>query len=728
MSSLYPDESYCTSEIGRILFQSKSDWACSAAITSCDNEKGITGQYTIYQVKIECKPVSGTLVNYGERTFLLSTRFKEMQKLHTACAKLHKQLYLRGIFPSFPAAKLIGSLEPSVIHERKLAIEQLLNVILESEVLRKTRVLQEFVERAQEKVTASHEVTPGMIHYDQSRSIIDTPITPETSDAQISDESTSVSNQETTRQEFEFPEVRIDPSNSTSHDFLIRAGQLVSTAQRAEEEQAYELAFQCYKNAASCLIHGAQNEMDTARRNAIRRKSAKYLVKAETLYREFLSLDGSVFNFEGLAMQDPNIIAFQCSNKTINNYKIIGILPSVSSENRVILVEDQKAKKKYVMKLIEKGSPSADSRIFLPTNIPHMVQLIQFFELEFQIVVLLEYVETGKLWNFLKRYFDEAETRYCTGLIDASGNENESFQISVAGIGQESEKAYRGRRLLFTVGVDFERVAQMRDESHSNDQPFEEAVICTMGEDAAGIADAPSGDFSIHEKLNERNEAQEEAVAEIQLNIRNEANYDYPIQLEKALRVVRHQLTLRKKSWNHLDLPECLIIHWSAQIVSFFYVLHHEHGEYIGDFNPDNILINTDGNLTISYIGKWYNTTKTPRLCEGYSAPECVKYGWKPNEKSDVWTIGAILYEMLTGRSLANAAPHGLFPNDELPIPNDSRISYAASHLLEITLKLSSTSRASLDDIRVHPFFQHIDWLLYDNPSSISPRCGDIVL
>lgn len=37
-------------------------------------------------------------------------------------------------------------------------------------------------------------------------------------------------------------------------DYLVRAAHLVSTAQRAEHEHAYELAFQCYKNAASSLI------------------------------------------------------------------------------------------------------------------------------------------------------------------------------------------------------------------------------------------------------------------------------------------------------------------------------------------------------------------------------------------------------------------------------------------------------------------------------------------
>ena len=68
-----------------------------------------------------------------------------MQKrLHNA--KHCFQLYLRGIFPNFAPAKLIGAGEPSVIAERRHATEAFLNFVLDNEVLRKSVLLHQFLD------------------------------------------------------------------------------------------------------------------------------------------------------------------------------------------------------------------------------------------------------------------------------------------------------------------------------------------------------------------------------------------------------------------------------------------------------------------------------------------------------------------------------------------------------------------------------------------------------
>uniref|UniRef100_A0A1I7TBV4 Protein kinase domain-containing protein n=1 Tax=Caenorhabditis tropicalis TaxID=1561998 RepID=A0A1I7TBV4_9PELO len=550
-------------------------------------------------------------------------------------------------------------------------------------------------------------------------------------------------------------------------DYLVAAGQLVATAQRAEEEHAYELAFQCYKSAASSLIQGVHCESDMTKRNAVRRKTAKYLVKAEKLYRTYLSLDGSVFNFEGLltaAMQDPNILAFQCSNKSMKNYRFIGVLPELDAQRKVILVEETlgDSNKKYVMKLIEKGVPSAESSIFLPTNIPHMVQLVQFFETETHIILLLEYVEPGRLWTFLRRMFNEAESRHILGLAELKADVRDGEKTSSVSMKKtKNEGNYRGRRLLFTVGVDYERVVEMRDESFSTEKPSEEShIVCTVGEDPTGRSDAPTGDFALVGHSKEAVESkifqvEEESPAAVKFDFSSSKSHSprgnrlssdnqnsnqpssskvtesesvsdanskekFLKNLSKALQTVQKQLNSRKRIWNYLDLPEVLIVHWTAQIVSFLFVLHAEHQEFVGDINADDILIDSDGNLLITYIGRWYNTNRRKRLADGYSAPETSQYGWVPTPESDVWTLGALMFEFLCGRSLSNAAPHGVLRNMELPIPESSFVSFVAKDLLNLILVPTPALRPSLDEIRAHPFFRHIDWLLYDNPTSPS--------
>lgn len=46
---------------------------------------------------------------------------------------------------------------------------------------------------------------------------------------------------------------------ANTSDYLVRAGILISTAQKAEAENEFELAFQCYKNAAKNLNEVGDN-------------------------------------------------------------------------------------------------------------------------------------------------------------------------------------------------------------------------------------------------------------------------------------------------------------------------------------------------------------------------------------------------------------------------------------------------------------------------------------
>uniref|UniRef100_A0A8R1DRS0 Protein kinase domain-containing protein n=1 Tax=Caenorhabditis japonica TaxID=281687 RepID=A0A8R1DRS0_CAEJA len=734
----------------------KTDWSCTSTVISTCEEKHLTGSHTVYTVEIECSPVAPQLSeNFSQRTFQLTTRFKEMAKLHAVVSKLHKQLYLRGVFPGFPPAKLLGNSDPAVIQERRHAIEACLNFLFDSEVLRKARVLHEFVEKAREKAHTAHELTDVDVFYNNSSNILDQPSANSRAADSPSDAATLQPTQEQAGDEFQFPDVAIaeeeeqqagrkssmrrlfpklrgaatqqqnvETETSSPHvdDYLVAAGKLVATAQRAEEEHAYELAFQCYKSAASSLIQGVQIENDMTKRNAVRRKTAKYLVKAEKLYRTHLSLDGSVFNFDGLltaAMQDPNILAFQCSNKSMKNYRFIGVLPEIDAEQKVILVEETGGqKKKFVMKLIEKGVPCAEGSIFLPTNIPHMVQLVQFFETETHIILLLEHVEPGELWMFLSRMFTEAESRYYDWLCELKADVKDGENTREVSMRREScEGSYRGRRLLFTVGVDYERVVEMRDESDSTEKPSEnENLICTVGEDPTGRSDAPTGDFTLVGHSQQAVESQffqveEESPAAVHFDFSTpsprgnricsdpislisttrpekenqdlqSSKQEFVMSLWSALQNVRKTLAFRRRVWNYLDLPEALVVHWSAQIVSLIYVLHHDHHEFIGDLNPDDLLIDNDGNLMITYIGRWYETNRRYRLVDGYSAPESTQYGWMPTPDADVWTLGSLMFEMLCGRSLALSAPHGVLRNMELPIPETAKVSFVAKDLL----------------------------------------------
>ncbi|VDK54814.1 unnamed protein product, partial [Cylicostephanus goldi] len=110
MSSLYPDESYCTSEIGRLLFQPKNEWAITGKVIEATDVKQITFTHTDYIIELKCVPRNN--IELDDRFFTITSRFRELNRLHASLSKLHKQLYLRGAFPHFAAPRLLGSTEP----------------------------------------------------------------------------------------------------------------------------------------------------------------------------------------------------------------------------------------------------------------------------------------------------------------------------------------------------------------------------------------------------------------------------------------------------------------------------------------------------------------------------------------------------------------------------------------------------------------------------------------
>jgi tetratricopeptide (TPR) repeat protein len=111
-------------------------------------------------------------------------------------------------------------------------------------------------------------------------------------------------------------------------------------------------------------------------------------------------------------------------------------------------------------------------------------------------------------------------------------------------------------------------------------------------------------------------------------------------------------------------LPEADVFQLGKQLASGLEAAHKE-GVIHRDLKPANVKITPDGRLKILDFGLAYilkteatETTATASLTETYSdagtlpymAPEQVK-GQKPDARADVWSAGAVLYEMSTGKS-----------------------------------------------------------------------------
>ena len=98
----------------------------------------------------------------------------------------------------------------------------------------------------------------------------------------------------------------------------------------------------------------------------------------------------------------------------------------------------------------------------------------------------------------------------------------------------------------------------------------------------------------------------------------------------------------------------------------------HKHGIVHRDVKPQNIIISTDGKVKVADFGIARATSSNTISSNAmgsvhYSSPEQVRGGYS-NEKSDIYSLGITLYEMVTGR---------------VPFEGDTTVSIAIKHLQE---------------------------------------------
>uniref|UniRef100_A0A670Z7E5 non-specific serine/threonine protein kinase n=1 Tax=Pseudonaja textilis TaxID=8673 RepID=A0A670Z7E5_PSETE len=166
-------------------------------------------------------------------------------------------------------------------------------------------------------------------------------------------------------------------------------------------------------------------------------------------------------------------------------------------------------------------------------------------------------------------------------------------------------------------------------------------------------------------------------------------------------------------------LPEGCVQRWAAEMVVALDALHQE-GIVCRDLNPNNILLNDRGHIQLTYFSRW---SEVEDSCDNdaiermYCAPE-VGVVFEETEACDWWSLGALLFELLTGTTLLECHPAGINTHTCLNLPD--HISEEARSLLQQLLQFNSVERlgagiAGVEDIKAHPFFATIDWTELSN-------------
>ncbi|GCB62137.1 ribosomal protein S6 kinase-like 1 isoform X1 [Scyliorhinus torazame] len=173
----------------------------------------------------------------------------------------------------------------------------------------------------------------------------------------------------------------------------------------------------------------------------------------------------------------------------------------------------------------------------------------------------------------------------------------------------------------------------------------------------------------------------------------------------------QHSLSIPSQAFG---LSEDQIRIWAAELVLALESLHQQ-GIICLDLNPRNILVDNAGHICLTYFGQWSEVEvqcSTKAIEDMYCAPEVGGVGGV-TEACDWWSLGALLFELLTGMALCQCYPSRIHPHTQLQLPD--HLSPAAVSLLQQLLQWNYRCRLGsgengTQEIKSHSFFSSVYW------------------
>ncbi|XP_047430015.1 ribosomal protein S6 kinase delta-1 isoform X2 [Mugil cephalus] len=187
-------------------------------------------------------------------------------------------------------------------------------------------------------------------------------------------------------------------------DYLEKASELICFAVQKEKEQDYQAAFLYYRSGVDLLLQGVQGEPSATRREAVKKKTAEYLMRAEQISSQHLrsnmgqgSTQTVVFGAQCCSSSSRG--GQQSPSEELVAYRVLGVI------DKVLLVMDKRTQETFILKGLRKSSDCGRAkRTIMPHSVPHMVQLRKFIVSEDTVFLLLQYAEGGKLWSHVGKY------------------------------------------------------------------------------------------------------------------------------------------------------------------------------------------------------------------------------------------------------------------------------------------------------------------------------------
>ncbi|XP_025944648.1 ribosomal protein S6 kinase delta-1 isoform X6 [Apteryx mantelli] len=187
-------------------------------------------------------------------------------------------------------------------------------------------------------------------------------------------------------------------------DYLEKAGELIKVALKKEEEEDYETALSFYRKGVDLLLEGVQGESSPTRREAVKRKTAEYLMRAEkisSLYHK-PSEDASISMPPGSLSSRPSW-NLRSPAEELKAFRVLGVI------DKVLLVMDTRTQQTFILKGLRKSSEYSRSRTtIIPRCVPNMVCLHKYIISEESVFLVLQHAEGGKLWSYISKFLNRS--------------------------------------------------------------------------------------------------------------------------------------------------------------------------------------------------------------------------------------------------------------------------------------------------------------------------------
>ncbi|XP_078296820.1 ribosomal protein S6 kinase delta-1 isoform X13 [Panthera onca] len=397
--------------------------------------------YTVY--KVTARVVSRRNPE-DVQEIIVWKRYSDFKKLHKELWQIHKNLFRHSeLFPPFAKGIVFGRFDETVIEERRQCAEDLLQFSANIPALYNSKQLEDFfkggiVNDGSELIGPAEAYSDSLVDSfpecstegfssdsDLISLTVDVDSLAELDDGMASNQNSPVrtfglslssdpsalgavaSDSEQNKTEEERESRSLFPGSLKSklgkRDYLEKAGELIKLALKKEEEDDYEAASHFYRKGVDLLLEGVQGESSPTRREAVKRRTAEYLMRAESLSSLYgkPQLDDVSQPPGSLSSRPPWNL--RSPAEELKAFRVLGVI------DKVLLVMDTRTEQTFILKGLRKSSEySRNRKTIIPRCVPNMVCLHKYIISEESVFLVLQHAEGGKLWSYISKFLNRS--------------------------------------------------------------------------------------------------------------------------------------------------------------------------------------------------------------------------------------------------------------------------------------------------------------------------------